>query len=145
MTAFFGQFHPAFVHFPIALLLTAMAAEAVAWATGRNWIHHVGVFNLHLGGISAILAAALGCALAATTDVETALRGTLLYHRWTGIAAALWSLVALLAWHGRRLGGRPGSLAWYRLALLAGGGLIAVCAFLGGAMLYGWDHYQWPR
>lgn len=145
MTEFFGQFHSAVVHFPIALLLTAMAAEAAAWITGKAWLHAVGAFNLHLGGLSAVVAAALGYALSATADVETALQGALLWHRWIGTVAALWAVLALVAWHCHRLLVMPGGLAWYRFSLLTGSALVAVSGFLGGVLIHGWDHYQWPH
>ena len=144
MLQFFGQFHPAVIHFPIALLLTALVAEAAAWATGKPLLHHIGVFNLHLGALSAIVAAAMGWGLAATTDVETALEQTLLWHRWTGTAAALWALLTVFAWHGHRRNCTSLSLVLYRLCLFLGGLLVALSGFLGGVLIYGWEHYQWP-
>lgn len=149
MLLFFGQFHPAFTHFPVALLLVAMGSEAAAWAARKPLLHQFGAWNLHLGAAGAVLAAALGWALASASDVENALQSTLFWHRWLGTAAAVWALLAVIAWHrhrkaevaGKGTGGR--SLAVYRVTLLAGGVLVAIAGHLGGILVYGLDYYVW--
>ena len=121
MLQFFGQFHPAVTHFPIALLLVAMGTEAISWAARKPALHRFGAWNLLLGTMAAVFAAALGWALAASTDVENAMKETLLWHRWIGTAAAVWAVLSLAAWlwHQRQPSGAR--LALYRFALLAGG------------------------
>jgi len=140
---FFGQFHPAFTHFPVALLLVAMVSEAAAWIAHKPLLRQFGAWNLHLGAAGAVVAAALGWALASASDVENALQDTLFWHRWLGTAAAVWAILAVAAWHGHRRRGGKRSLALYRFTLLAGGVLVAVAGHLGGILVYGLDYYVW--
>lgn len=153
MLQFFGQFHPVVVHFPLALLLVAMVTEAVSWAARKPALHEFGGWNLQLGAAGAVVAAALGWALAEAGDVETAMRQTLFWHRWLGVAAAVWAVATVVLWHwsrnarnGREGEAGPGEgrrLAIYRAMLLIGGTLVAITGHLGGVLIYGADYYVW--
>jgi uncharacterized membrane protein len=140
---FFGQFHPAIVHFPLALLLVAVLAESISWFTGKQVFHHVGACNLHMAAISAIPAAAFGWALAAYKGTETDLESTLFWHRWVGTGAAVWALIALVAWYRYRKEGNDGGIWFYRFSLLVGGVLVGISGHLGGVLVYGLDYYSW--
>jgi uncharacterized membrane protein len=143
MLRFIGQFHPAIVHFPIALLVAAMVFEALAWATGKKALHHAGVLNLHLGALSALATALIGWAFASTMGMEPDLKPTLELHRWTGIAAVVWALVALATWHWHRLRNREEAGWPYRITLVIGAILVGVAGHLGGLLVYGLDFYTW--
>ncbi len=53
--ALIGKLHPLLVHFPIALVMAAAAAELVAIATPRHAWHTVAVANLRAGAGAALL------------------------------------------------------------------------------------------
>ena len=144
MREFFGQFHPAVTHFPIALLIVAALAEASAWLLKRPVLRQVGAWNLHLGAVSAAVAAALGWALASTMSVEEELRDTLFWHRWLGTSVAVWGLLACLFWHLQERSQSTTRVLFYRIFLITGAVLVAISGHLGGLLVYGLDHYQWP-
>ncbi len=138
---FYGQFHPAFTHFPVALLLVAALAELVFWLRPRRTLHQFASFNLHLGAASALVAATMGWCLAATMGLEPELRRTLFWHRWLGTATAVWAVFTILLWWWYELRSTPGRRVYYRAALFGGALLVSVTGHLGGLLVYGLDYY----
>lgn len=141
---FFGQFHPASTHFPVALLMIAALAELIFWFRPQRMFHNIAAFNLHVGAVSALVVAAMGWALAATMGMEPDLRTTLSWHRWLGSGTALWAAltVSLWWWHHRQPS--RGRLNAYRIALCCGALLVSVTGHLGGLLVYGLDYYTLP-
>src|ERR1700730_18588227 len=83
---FIGKFHPLLVHFPIALVLAAAAAELVVIATARMAWRPVAVANIRAAAAIGIVTAITGWLFAASpsVDVTTSLE----WHRWLGMAGA---------------------------------------------------------
>ena len=138
-----GKFHAVSTHFPIARLLTAVFAEALAWWLQRSeWMFLVR-FLVVLGALSSIPAAVLGwCSafpLVAGTELATVYR----FHQILGTAASAWALVCgVLVCMAECEEGSP-ERRRFRGALLLGAFLIAVVGFLGGALSAGGlDHYK---
>jgi len=108
--------HPAFVHFPIALLLTGLAGACVAaWRKKTSWLADAVSWLLWLGTASAGIAAGLGFLAKRTAPHVPPAWETLATHEtmayWTvGIFTALslwrrffkdrWPALFLLAWLG---------------------------------------------
>ena len=141
---FYGQFHPAVTHFPVALLLVAALAEALGWFRPRAAWNDIAAFNLHLGALSAVVVATMGWALAATMGTEPDLRATLSWHRWLGTGTAVWAVAIVVLWWWQRLAVIPARQIAYRLALFGGALLVSVTGHLGGLLVYGLDYYTWP-
>lgn len=141
---FYGQFHPASTHLPVALLLVAALSEAIYWFRPRKVWRDIAAFNLILGAASAVVLATMGWALAATMGIEPDLRSTLWWHRWLGTGTALWAVATVwLWWQDRQL-----PTLWrhhiYRVALFGGAFLVSVTGHLGGLLVYGLDYYTSP-
>ena len=81
-----GKWHPAAVHFPIALLLVAAVADLLR---KRDIV----CFLLVVGALSAVGASVLGW-IAGETTPRTKLE-ELDRHRWTGVALSVWALAAM--------------------------------------------------
>jgi uncharacterized membrane protein len=131
------NFHPFFVHFPLALLAAALACEALAIIFRSEELSRAGWWNQLLGSLG--LVAAILSGLSAEKSVT--LQGTAkeifgLHEQIAFLAAALFS--GLLLW---RIGTKtrvPEKLRWLYLALLcAGVALMLYGAWLGGEMVYG--------
>jgi mono/diheme cytochrome c family protein/uncharacterized membrane protein len=136
-----GNFHPPAVSFPIALLVAAALAEILRAVTGHPSLDGAARFCVWLGAVTAIAAVALGWCrggfrMSDPSWVVTA-------HRWLGTTTALWAQLVLgLSEASRRCGGR-GIQEAFRLTLFVGTGLVLSTGFLGGALVYGLDHYVW--
>ena len=134
--ALVGRLHPLIIHFPIALVMLAAAAEGAAAATGdRRW-RIVAVINLRAGAAFAVAAVIAGWRLASAPGVDPT---TLLeWHRWLGaIAAVLTVATAMATSRVERLSFRD--LAIYRLALFCAATCVAVTGHVGGLLVWGAD------
>jgi len=130
-----GQFHPLLVHFPVALLLSALLAELLFVATGRITFAATARFCLVLGTVGALVAVTSGwfwsdaSGLAATR------------HRWLAIATTAFALATCLLGPMAAARGTRGARLLYRTALLATVVLLVLTGYAGGRLTYGPDHY----
>jgi uncharacterized membrane protein len=136
-----GRLHPLLVHFPIALVLTAGAAEIAAAVTRaghrRAYWRAIGVANLRGGALMAVATVIAGLELASASFEEVA--SSLVWHRGAGVVATLTAIVtAIIA--GRQTGR---FLHAYRAMLLVTVVLMAITAHLGAALVWGWS-FRWP-
>ena len=131
---FIGKFHPLLVHFPIALVLAAAAAELVVIATLRQGWRTVAVANIHAGAAMGVVTAITGWLFAASPVVDA---GTSLeWHRWLGMAGAAAALGAALL-SSRLHGASRGSAFAYRFMLFVTALLVTVTAHSGGTLVWG--------
>lgn len=131
-----GRLHILVLHFPIALLLAAAAAEVFRLRRDRR-PGDAAYACLVLGAAAAVAAAGAGWLLAAGEPPEASLAGELFIHRWCGVGAAgLAVLTALVATVGRR--SESAVLAQvYRVGVVACAVLVAIVGHFGGRMVYG--------
>ena len=131
-----GRLHPVLVHFPIALILAAAAAEIAAMCTRRAAWRTIAVANLRAGAAMGALTAIAGWGLASTSFVEPS--RLLSWHRWAGVTGSTIAIVAALLSRRSRVGSGRTELA-YRAALFAAAAIIAVAGHLGGTLVWGVD------
>lgn len=132
-----GRLHPLLIHFPIALVLAAVALDSAGVVTGNDRWRTVARGNLRAAAAFAIIAAIAGwrLALASATEATPLLE----WHRWLGTAGAALTATAALVPADRR----AGVAAWtYRLALVGAAALVAVAAHLGGLLVWGVNFWR---
>jgi uncharacterized membrane protein len=138
-----GRFHPVTTHFPVALMLVALFAEGLAWWTRREtWLQTVR-FLVILGALSAVAAGVLGWINAYFSSYSKDPGALLWWHRWLGTGTALWAVVCavLILIHECQEGSKERQR--FRGALALGAALVGLSGFLGSALIYGLDHYEW--
>ncbi len=86
-----GPLHIPVVHFPIALLLAAAAAELLSVWRGHRLPSPAVNFCVRLGAVSAVVAAVLGW-VHAGNDYGAGMPLALSWHRWLGTSTALWAI-----------------------------------------------------
>ena len=130
--ALVGRLHPLIVHFPIALVMAAAAAEGGAIATGNARWRVVAVMNLRAGAAFAVAAVAAGWLLASGVEIAPPLE----WHRWLGVIAALSAVVAAAATiRGARW---PLHRLWiYRAGLFCAAMFVAATGHSGGLLVWG--------
>ena len=131
-----GKLHPLLVHFPIALVLAAAAAEIVAIRTRRASWRAVAVANLRAGAAMGALTLIAGWVLATAPFIEA--RPALAWHRWTGVTAMAATIGAALASRGSHVQSRR-SQVLYRIALFGAAALVAITGHLGATLVWGTD------
>jgi mono/diheme cytochrome c family protein/uncharacterized membrane protein len=138
-----GRFHPAAVHFPIALLTAAAVAELLRMATGKPAFDAIARYCVWFGVLTALVAGTLGWFMGRfrLTDASW----VMMTHRWLGTSTVVCAGLALVLSELSRRPDRRRTRMVFRIAVLALAVLVSVTGFFGGAVAYGLDHYAWPR
>ncbi|MGB4062788.1 MAG: DUF2231 domain-containing protein [Azonexus sp.] len=130
------NWHPAVVHFPIALAVTATLLLLLGrWRPANPTFTASGRLLILGAAVSAALAAALGGYAFQTVEHDAAGHLVMLRHRNWALAGTA-GLIALAVWDGlRQRAGQPpyGTLLPIMLALSAS---LGVTGWLGGEMVY---------
>lgn len=137
-----GRLHPISIHFPIALLISAALVEVLVLVRAFVGAEPIVRFCLWLGSISAVAAAALGWAdaVGVGNDYSGFEAQILTYHRWSGTASAALALLVLVAWERARRRASPAARKWSRALVIACATLVSATGYLGGSLIYGWNH-----
>src|SRR5262249_2091332 len=137
-----GKFHPASVHFPIALLTAAAAAELLRKVTGKPAYDTASRYCVWFGTLTAVPTGVLGwfrgcfCLSDASWVMMT--------HRWLGTSTVACAGLVLVLSEVSRRPDRRRTRTWFRVALVAVAVLVLVTGFFGGAVVFGPGHYTWP-
>ncbi len=140
---FAGKFHPLTVHFPIALLISALLAELLSATTRVRRFRDASRVFVLLGAPAAALAATLGWAAGLNARYPDELAQVLTTHRWLGTATVVLALVTLVAseryWrHEAARRHLP-----YLLALTLTAILVGITGHFGGTLIHGTEHFTW--
>ncbi len=119
------SFHPALVHFPIALLAVAALLEIIAKRKGDSNYHNASVINLAIGLIAAVGAIITG--VAAWLRLGYEIKGDLLIHLLLASSSVIFGLGAYF---------QRGKSTYLWLIALAGL-LVMIAGHFGGNMVYG--------
>jgi uncharacterized membrane protein len=131
MTIRLQEVHPSLVHLPISLLPLAIGADALGRATGNRGLLETGRRTVGVAAVGAALSGVSGLIAQEEVNVQGETMDMLITHRNINIAATL--VTGLMAvWRSKRY--RP-SLGYLGLGL-AGVGVLAYSAYLGGTLVY---------
>jgi mono/diheme cytochrome c family protein/uncharacterized membrane protein len=138
-----GRFHPASIHFPIALLTAAAVAELLRLVTRQPAFDAVSRYCVWFGTLTAVVAGILGWFLGGLhlTDASW----VLMAHRWLGTCTVGSAGLVLALGEVSCRSDRYRARTWFRVTLLGVAGLALATGFFGGAVVFGLDHYNWPR
>ena len=132
--SFIGKFHPLLVHFPIALVLAAAAAELVTIAAPRYAWRIVAVANIRAGAAMGVVTAITGWLFASSPVVDA---GTSLdWHRWLGMAGAAGAIGAAVLSSRLHASSRRSTFV-YRVTLFATACVVGLTGHLGGTLVWG--------
>ena len=137
--SYIGKFHLLFVHFPIALVLAAAAAELVVIATSHKSWRTVAVANIRAGAAMGIVTAITGWLFASSPLVEAS--PSLEWHRWVGMAGAAGAIGAALLSSRLHVSSRRSTFV-YRFTLFVTALLMAITGHLGGTLVWGAGFFQ---
>lgn len=128
------ELHPALVHFPIALLLSAIAVDLYSWLRARNELERVVFALLVAGAITGIIAVLAGVLAYFTIPAHTlAAHEMMSRHIWLqAIAVALFIGATVIRWRSRDASPQ---LAARAIGLIAAA-LLTWGSSVGGEMVY---------
>lgn len=124
------------VHFPIALLLTALALDSLALLVKRPALHRVALWNLGLGTLGAGVAVLTGYQAAEIAKHTFEIHQVMELHRKLGIATLILGgfIVVWRLWKRDQLGVR--ARLFTLLVMLVMTGTLSYGAHLGGRLVY---------
>ncbi|CAN5684214.1 hypothetical protein BH23GEM8_BH23GEM8_02790 [soil metagenome] len=125
------EIHPALVHFPIALIPTSLAADALGRATGSRALMEVGRMSMPVAAASAAISGIFGLVAQEAVQAEGEAKEMLITHRTLNLG--LIALTTLMAVQRVR---RKRPTRGYLLAGAAGTLAMGYSAYLGGKMVY---------
>jgi len=128
--------HPLVVHFPIALLLTAVALDLLAFLLKRDGLHRIALWNLSLGTVGAAVAVLTGLQAEDIAKHSFEIWQVIELHKRLGITTLILGLMTV-AW---RLRYRDQLSTRSRVVTIVAM-LVIVCtvtygAYLGGRLVY---------
>ena len=129
--------HAALVHFPIALLLTGLAAVSIGEFTGRRhgWLAEATSWLLWLGTASAWIAVALGLFAERTAPHVPPAWETLADHKTLGLwTAGVFSLLAAWRLFFKQRWARTLIVVW-----IAAAALLLATAYEGGELVFNYN------
>lgn len=136
--AIHGWFHPAVVHFPVALLNVAALFVLLHWVF-RGAFREMAFWCLLLGAISSIVACSMGWAFVSERYLS---EEEVFRHRWGGIAVAVWSsLISILALRLKSSDKGWSQIGWQLGVLVAAAG-VGIVGHQGGELVYGEGMYD---
>lgn len=127
-----GRFHPAIVHFPIALLTVAAVLESWQLVRRKPGLAAGTPACLLLGSISAVAASVLGFFFDEGGGKLVDL------HKWVGIASTVIALLAVSLLLKADVS--PKALTGLRGLLFTGAALVGLTGYLGGELVFGENH-----
>ena len=128
--------HPLVVHFPIALLLTALGLDLLALIARRPSLHRVALWNLVLGTLGAGVAVLTGLQAEDIAKHSFEIWQVITLHKRLGITTLILGLMATglrLKTHDQ-LSARGRALALVLMVAMAG--TLSFGAYLGGRLVY---------
>ena len=125
------EIHPMLVHFPLALLPTAIAADAIGAMTDNRALMETGRTLMPLAVASMAATGVAGFAAQEEVRAEGEAHDMLVTHRNLNVGLLLMSAGLAVLRSGQE---RPGP--GYLLAGLAGAALMTYSGYLGGKMVY---------
>ena len=128
--------HPLLVHFPIALLLSALLVDGLALALKRPHLHRVALWNLCLGTLGAGAAVLSGLQAEDVAKHSFEIWKIMTLHKRLGITTLILGVLTAgwRLWKRDRLG--PRTRAATMAGMLAMAATLGIGAYLGGRMVY---------
>ena len=128
--------HPLVVHFPIALLLTAVLLDVAALFLKRPAIHRIALWNLSLGTIGAAVAVLTGLEAEDIAKHSFEIWQVIELHKRLGITTLILGImVSAFRWSKRDQLSRRARLVTLA-AMIGMASTVSTGAYLGGRLVY---------
>jgi uncharacterized membrane protein len=134
---FAGRFHPFLVHFPVALILTAVVAEVLFALRGGQHFAAAALFLVTAAAWTSLPAFLAGFAAAAGQVFEGDLARVFAVHRIVGVTTPMLAFLAAGMGHSTRRTGQVWEQILYRIFLVLAAASVAVSGAYGGLLVHG--------
>jgi uncharacterized membrane protein len=134
---FLGRFHPALVHFPVALVLVALVAEGLCIACRDGRYADIARFLILAAAWLSVPAAITGFLRAGSITLDADEQQLFAIHRVAGIATPVLVFLCAGLGEGVRRSGQIWELMLYRVVLVLAAISTLVAGYVGGEIVFG--------
>jgi len=134
---FLGRLHPVLVHFPVALVLTALFAEILCIARRDGRYNDAATIMITWAAWISVPAAIAGFLRAGTITLDATEQSLFEVHRVAGIATPVLVFLCAGLAAGTRRSGQIWELMLYRVVLVVAAVSAAVAGYYGGEIVFG--------
>ena len=128
--------HPLVVHFPIALLLTAVGLDLAAVGLRRPGWHRVGLWNLSLGTVGAATAVLTGLRAEDVAKHSFEIWQVIQIHKRLGISTLILGIMVVTVRLLKRDQLSPRARVATLVAMVAMAATLSLGGYLGGRLVY---------
>lgn len=132
-----GRIHPFLVHFPVALVLAALLAEALCVARRDGRYTEASRFMVAVAAWLSVAAALTGFLRADSLTFDAGQQAAFAVHRIAGIVTPVLVFLAAALAEGSRRSGSVLELLFYRVVLTLAAAGVAVAGYYGGELAHG--------
>jgi uncharacterized membrane protein len=133
----FGHWHPAVVHFPIALVVMAALAEVLQVLKRNESYAFAARFMLYGAAFASVVAAAVGFAAASGKSYEGQQAINFTFHRVIGVAVPVLLFLTLGLCESSRRTKEAWQYTAYQALLFITAIVVVIAAYLGGTLVFG--------
>ncbi len=134
-----GKLHVLVLHFPIALVMSALLADLLRLVWKSDFFKHAAVFCLVLAVLSAVPAVITGLAKARSQEFVGDYRSIVVIHQWLGIMSlVLGTIIVVIRLLKRERLEKIWAVGYYILLFLLAA-IIAATGHYGGMLVHGKD------
>jgi uncharacterized membrane protein len=134
---FLGRFHPALVHFPVALVLVALVAEGLCIARRDGRYSDIARFLILAAAWLSVPAAITGFLRAGSITLDADEQQLFAIHRVAGIATPVLVFLCAGLGEGVRRSGQIWELMLYRVVLVLAAISTLLAGYVGGEIVFG--------
>lgn len=137
LVEYLGKFHPLVVHFPIALIITALLFAVIGIARDLAWANGLAAKVIYVAFASSVIAMPLGLAASTGTHYPADLITYLYWHRIAGISTTILAFASSIAARRFEKDTSPANLMIFRIILILSAVVVAIAGHLGAILIYG--------
>ena len=142
LLTFIGKFHPLIIHFPIALVLTALFFTGLSMFFKVEIFDTLSIYLIYFAALSAIAAATLGLIAGSDASYPSFLVSSFEWHRILGISTTVVTFITAYFGYRQLSQNKTGGTMLYRLFLLLNAVLVGITGHLGATLVYGIDYFN---
>lgn len=142
LLTFIGKFHPLVIHFPIALVLTALLFTGLSMFFKVEIFDTFSIYLIYFAALSAVAAATLGLIAGSDASYPSFLVSSFEWHRILGISTTIVTFITAYFGYRQLSQNKTGGIVIYRLFLLLNAVLVGITGHLGATLVYGIDYFN---